>query len=204
MRKVITVNLNGNAYQLEEAGFEALHAYLAAAEARLAGNPDQAEILKDLEQAIADKCNAVLGPRRNVVSVDDIQTILAQMGPVDTGTSGDASAAGGTPGAGDAASAATGTPPRRKLYRLPGESMLLGVCAGFAAYFNIEVVWIRIAAIVLAIGSSGVIFLIYLLMVFVMPRASTPEMVAEAHGAAANAREVMDRVKKKFGVTAPG
>jgi phage shock protein PspC (stress-responsive transcriptional regulator) len=199
MRKVITVNLNGNAYQLEEAGFEALHAYLAAAEARLAGNPDQAEILKDLEQAIADKCNAVLGPRRNVVSVDDIQTILAQMGPVDAGTPGDAA-----PGAGDAASAAAGTPPRRKLYRLPGESMLLGVCAGFAAYFNIEVVWIRIAAIVLAIGSSGVIFLIYLLMVFVMPRASTPEMVAEAHGAAANAREVMDRVKKKFGVTAAG
>src|SRR5262249_42716164 len=53
MQKVITINLNGNAYQLDERGYDAMRAYLEQAERQLAGNPDQAEILADLEQAIA-------------------------------------------------------------------------------------------------------------------------------------------------------
>ena len=31
MQKVITINLNGNAYQLDESGYDALHQYLADA-----------------------------------------------------------------------------------------------------------------------------------------------------------------------------
>jgi hypothetical protein len=42
MQKVITINLNGNAYQLDETGYEALRAYLDHAEAQLANNPDNA------------------------------------------------------------------------------------------------------------------------------------------------------------------
>ena len=55
MRPVITISLNGNSYQLEQEGYEALRAYLATAEARLADNPDKAEILADLEQALAEQ-----------------------------------------------------------------------------------------------------------------------------------------------------
>jgi len=45
MQKVITINLNGRAYQLEEAAYDALRAYLNLAEVRLSDNPDRAEIL---------------------------------------------------------------------------------------------------------------------------------------------------------------
>jgi len=76
MRKVTTVNLNGNAYQLEESGYERLRAYLDDAESRLRGNPDRAEIIADLEQAIADNCAASLGPHKNVVSDAEIEQIL--------------------------------------------------------------------------------------------------------------------------------
>ena len=55
MQKVITINLNGNAYQLDESGYEALHKYLADASRALESNPDRAEIVSDLEQAIAEK-----------------------------------------------------------------------------------------------------------------------------------------------------
>ena len=61
MQKVISINLNGNAYQLDESGYDALHEYLASAERALASNPDRAEIMADLEQAIADKCQKFLG-----------------------------------------------------------------------------------------------------------------------------------------------
>ena len=78
MRKVTTINLNNNAYQIDEEGFDALRDYLSAAERNLEGNPDRAEILADLEQAIGDKCRACLGAHKTVVSVDDILYVMAK------------------------------------------------------------------------------------------------------------------------------
>jgi phage shock protein PspC (stress-responsive transcriptional regulator) len=101
MRTVITISLNGNAYQLDAVGYDALRAYLQVAEQRLAGNPDQAEILADLEQAIADKCHRYLGPHKNVVSADEVTEVIREMGPVDGGA-GEAAAQAGGLGAGGA------------------------------------------------------------------------------------------------------
>src|ERR1700744_177476 len=95
MRTVITISLNGNAYQLDTVGYDALRAYLQVAEQRLAGNPDQAEILADLEQAIADKCQRYLGPHKNVVSADEVAEVIREMGPVDGGAGEAAAQAGG-------------------------------------------------------------------------------------------------------------
>jgi len=81
MNKVITLNLNGNAYQLEETGYEALRAYLETAAQRLESNPDKAEIISDIEQAIADKFRAVLGPHKTVVVTREVQAIIAEMDP---------------------------------------------------------------------------------------------------------------------------
>lgn len=95
MRTVITISLNGNAYQLDAAAFEALRAYLDVAEQRLAGNPDQAEILADLEQAIADKCGRYLSPHKNVISADEVAQVIREMGPVDVGSKESAAAGQG-------------------------------------------------------------------------------------------------------------
>ena len=66
MNKVITINLNGNAYQLEDRGYDALRAYLDNAARRLEGNPDKDEIVADIEQAIADKFRALLSATKTV------------------------------------------------------------------------------------------------------------------------------------------
>src|SRR5215510_12784395 len=104
MQKVITINLNGNAYQLDERGYEMLLAYLDHAEQELAGNPDRAEILADLEQAIADKCLRALGTHKTVVSAAEVDAILKEMGPVEGGAAG-ATGGGKTAGAGTSATA---------------------------------------------------------------------------------------------------
>ena len=82
MHKVISINLNGNAYQLDEAGYEALRLYLALAQEQLEDNPDRDEIIADLEQAIADKCQAYLGQHKTVVAAAEVERIVAEMGPV--------------------------------------------------------------------------------------------------------------------------
>src|ERR1700761_5011805 len=88
MNKVITINLGGNAYQLEEDSYDALRAYLDTAATRLAGNPDCDEILSDIERAIAEKFRAVLSGYKTVVETREVETVLKQMGPIETETNG--------------------------------------------------------------------------------------------------------------------
>ncbi len=94
MNTVIIINLNGNAFHLEEPGFQSLQAYLQQAQAALKDNPDKSEIMADLEQAIADKCAHFLRPHKNVLTAAEIDEILQEMGPVqsDAGAEGGASA----------------------------------------------------------------------------------------------------------------
>ncbi|MDQ3069371.1 MAG: PspC domain-containing protein [Acidobacteriota bacterium] len=190
MQKVISINLNGHAYQLEEGGYEALRAYLAAAERDLATNPDRAEILTDLEQAIADRCQAFLGPHKSVVTAGEVEQIVAAMGPVDAAH--DATATGGTGGSGPA-----GADPARRLYRIPDGEMIAGVCNGLAAYFAIDVKIVRIGFVATALFTKGVGVLGYVIMMFVVPEATTPEERAAAGSAPVNAKEVVDRAAKQ-------
>ena len=76
MNKVITINLGGNSYQLEEAGYDALRAYLETAAARLKDNPDRDEIVLDIERAIAEKFRTLLAGHKNVVETDRKSTRL--------------------------------------------------------------------------------------------------------------------------------
>src|SRR6185437_9012364 len=193
MRTVITISLNGNAYQLDAAGYEALRAYLQGAEQRLVGNPDQMEILADLEQAIADKCGRYLGPHKNVVGSEEIAEVLREMGPVDCGASASGVASDAGPSDAGAAPAAncesaSGETPRR-LYQIREGALISGVCTGLAAYLNLDVAVVRILFVLLALLTGGVWILVYIVMMFVIPYAQTSEQHAAAHGWPFNAEE---------------
>lgn len=193
MRKVTLVSLGGNTYQLEEEAQVAVAAYLDRASRALVANPDRAEILADLEQAIADKCDTFLGKHKDVIFATEAQQIIREMGPVQ-GNGEEGAAAADTEAAG--ADADSVRPRRRRLMRLPEEGMMGGVCSGIAAYFDIDVVWVRLA-FVLLVFTTGVWFFAWLAMLVVMPAARTPEQIASARGEALSAREVMDMAKRK-------
>jgi phage shock protein PspC (stress-responsive transcriptional regulator) len=186
MNPVISVNLNGNAYQIEDAGYTQLRAYLDRAANALKGNPDAAEVIADLEQAIADKCQRTMGPNKTVVTAAEIAQVLEEMGPVDTGApkaeTADASASGDTT-------------KRKRLYQIREGAMISGVCTGLAAYLHVDVTLIRVAFLILAYwGGAGVIA--YLVLMFVIPKATTDEQVAAAHGEPFNAQQVVDHAKR--------
>ena len=84
MQKVVSISLNGIAYQLEEPGYDQLRTYLERAESRLKDSPDRAEVMADLEQAIGEKCRAMLGPHKTVVNTTEVERIIEEMGPVES------------------------------------------------------------------------------------------------------------------------
>ena len=133
MQKVITVSLNGNAYQLDEAAYTQLAAYLDEAARALAANPDRAEIIADLEQALAEKCASYLNAHKNVVTGPELQQIIAQMGPVNDvhAATGAESVNGTQPGPtpdsspGSAADPSAAAP--RRLYQISEGALISGV-----------------------------------------------------------------------------
>jgi phage shock protein PspC (stress-responsive transcriptional regulator) len=193
MNKVTTINLNGNAYQLEENGYEALRDYLENAARRLEGNPDKDEIVADIEQAIADKFRTVLGPHKTVVVTKEVERIIAEMGPVqDASASGDDSSAAsdmrarGEPGG------------AHRLYKIKEGAMLGGVCNGLAASFNLDVSIVRILFAVLTV-MWGLGVLVYILMLILIPVANTSaEKAAATGGGPSTAEEFIRRAKEGY------
>jgi phage shock protein PspC (stress-responsive transcriptional regulator) len=203
MQKVITINLNGNAYQIDEDGYAALVAYLEGAGRSLKDNPDLAEIIADLEQAIADKCRSFLGPHKTVVTAAEVDQIIREMGPVDGSGGADPQSATGDDARSAGASAAgagtgAGRAAPRRLYLIHEGAMLAGVCNGLAAYLNLDVTLVRIAFLLLALVTRGGFGLAYLALAFVIPPADTSEERAAAHGQPFNAQELIDRAKQKY------
>ena len=195
MQKVVNISLNGIAYQLEEPGFVQLRAYLERAEARLKDSPDRAEVMADLEQAVGEKCRAVLGAHKTVVSTDEVERIIQEMGPVE---SADATSAGTATEGGGTMPSTPLPAPRKRLFQIREGAMWMGVCNGIAAYLNVDVTWVRIAFVLLTIFSSGLWFVLYLVLMFVVPVASTPEDRAAAFGMPFSTEELITRAKKNF------
>lgn len=183
MNKITGINLNGNAYQLEEPGFVTLSKYLAQAKERLSGNPDQQEIMADLEQAIADKFQRFLSAHKSVITEAEVETVIQEMGPVG--------------GENEAQTEPPASGPKR-LYRIPKGEMIAGVATGLAAYFDIDVVIVRLIMVVLTIITSGGFIFGYILAWIIIPPARTQEQQAAASGAPFNAEELIARAKTEY------
>jgi len=196
MNKVTVVSLAGNAFHFEEPAHDAVSAYLARASRALSTNPDRAEILLDLEQAIADKCQRFLTKHKNVITAEEVAQVVREMGPVQDGDD-DAAAFRTDTGHATDAQGLQGTPRRRRLMRLPSEGMMGGVCAGLGAYLDIDVVWVRLAFVLLLFPTGGAWFLVWLVMLIIVPAARTPEQMAAARGESLNAREVVEMARRK-------
>jgi phage shock protein PspC (stress-responsive transcriptional regulator) len=207
MNKVITINLNGNAYQLEDGGYEALRAYLDGAARRLEGNPDRDEIIADIEQAIADKCRTVLGAYKTVLNTKEVEQIIEEMGPVEdasaetdpkptpTGTA--ATGGAGGPPSGTAETEAKAAPPVRRLYKIPEGRVSPGVCNGLAVYFNIDVSLVRFVFLLFTLF-WGIGLVAYILLIFLLPTAKTTAEKAAAHGTPFTAQEFIRRAKEGY------
>jgi phage shock protein PspC (stress-responsive transcriptional regulator) len=199
MHKVITIDLGGQLYQLEERGFELLRAYLEKADAQLAANPDKTEIVRDLEQSISEKFSRNAGTVRTVIATSEVDQILREIGPVE----------GGTPYANPASTGTESTTPKR-LYQIREGAMLSGLCNGIAAYFDVDPTFVRIAFVIAAISEIVyldqppiVTVLLYVVLMFVVPYTKTSTKRPSTYGVREpiphKVQRSVERVKAMFG-----
>src|SRR5215468_10654084 len=82
MQRVVSINLNGSVYQLEETGYNALFAFLDARETQIQDDPDRVQKMADLEREVAGKCAACVTPTKSIITAAEVDRILSEFGPI--------------------------------------------------------------------------------------------------------------------------
>jgi phage shock protein PspC (stress-responsive transcriptional regulator) len=181
----VTVILNRSTLQFDAAAYERVERYLAEARHTLADNPDQAEIVADLEQAVADQCTRRLAAGSTIVTLAELQPALDEIGSVQV------------PGSSTSSERAA-----RPLQQVSEGAMISGVCQGLARYFGLDVSLLRIAAVLLLLATGGGMILVYLALMLLMPYAPLERSGKPVRKIPAKSRSFVEFVRAKLGVAA--
>jgi len=165
MNKTIIININGIVFHIEEDAYEVLKNYMTDVKRHFMNSDDSLEITTDIENRIAEMFNELLAnEHKQVIIEQDVKSVIEQMGTVadfekleqDTEPSfSDTYYNSGT---------------TRRLFRDPDDHLVAGVCSGIANYFDMDVVWIRLAfALIVLAGGTGII--LYIILWIVIPKA---------------------------------
>ncbi len=191
MKKVVNVSVGGRSFSLDEDAYARLTAYFDHFRARLDRDTQSAkeEVMADLENRIAELFDqGTGGASYRVVNLALVTKVVEQLGMPD-GSNEPESTASCEGGQGQRTEAedeypksgigvdftyngAQGTS-RRRLFRDLDNKTIGGVCAGLAAFLNVDMTIVRIVAL-LALLLWGTGFLVYLVLWIVVPVAKTP------------------------------
>lgn len=186
MKKNFNVNINDVIFHFDEDAFQLLNRYLDRLRNHFSGNPGREEIISDIENRIAEMLLERTSNKGNVVSLQDMQSVISTMGePADIGEE--------EPEAFEAENFQA----YKRLFRDPSDKVLGGVCGGLAAYFNLDPLWLRIAFIILTmIGGSGI--LIYTILWITVPIARTTADKLRMRGQSVNISNIERSIKEEF------
>lgn len=190
MKKVVNVSVGGRSFSLDEDAYARLLTYFDHFKARLDRDTQSAkeEVMADLENRIAELFDqGTGGASYRVVNLALVTKVVEQLGMPDgsmeheTGASSQGqNQESGTEdeyprsglGVDFTYNGAQGTS-RRRLFRDLDNKTIGGVCAGLAAFLNVDLTIVRIVSLLtLLLWGTG--FLVYLVLWIVVPVAKTP------------------------------
>ena len=186
MKITVSINLGGYSFNIDEDAYAELKRYLKNLEFHFAGEESSSEILSDIETRMAELFRSKLTGYKQVINIEDVNQVMTVLG-----TPEDISNAEG-PTTRDKFS----SPGYHRMYRDPDHRSIGGVCAGIAAYWDMELWLVRV--IFLILGFMGVGILIYLILYIVLPEAKTTAEKIEMKGHPVNIHNITESVKREF------
>lgn len=194
MKKVINITLGSIVFAIDEDAYSALASYLEQIKSNLNSTDDSKEIIDDVEMAIAEKFIARNRSEKTAVTVDDVATVISEMGsPVEFGLGEEGE---GTKQA-EAESKETVAEPKKRLYRDRDNAVVGGVSAGLANYFGIDPVIVRLIFVILTF-LDGVGLIAYAILWLVVPAAETTADKYAMRGERVTLQDIKERVKKNL------
>jgi phage shock protein PspC (stress-responsive transcriptional regulator) len=164
MNKVVSINLNGFVFNIEEQAYDKLKAYMDGLRRHFQGTDGAPEIISDIESRIAELLQLKITERHTVVQLTDVEEVIGMMGDP-------RQIAGETEGEEQPrqeSSAFTSSP---RFRRDPRNKVIGGVCAGAANYLNIDPLIPR-ALFLISFFVFGSGLLLYVILWIALPPAS--------------------------------
>lgn len=169
MKKNISINISGIIFHIEEDAFEKLRDYLDGINRYFSNFDGSQEIIADIESRIAEIFLAKLNEGKQVITAEDVDSLIATMGSIKDFQAIEDEEANYEKSQGYSDTGSSWSESGRKLCRDEKRKLIGGVCAGIAHYFNLDPLWIRLITIILFLGSYGVLLLAYVILWIVLP-----------------------------------
>ncbi|ESU28896.1 hypothetical protein FLJC2902T_14930 [Flavobacterium limnosediminis JC2902] len=189
MNKTVSINLGGFSFHIDEDAYQKLSRYFDAIKRSL--SPDgRDEIMNDIESRIAELLSEKLSNDKQVVSLTEIDQVIAVMGqPEDYRIEDETTQTTYT---------YASSTRSKKLYRDKEKGMLGGVLAGFGHYFGVDPLWLRIIMVIL-LFTWGIGIIPYIIFWILVPEAKTTAEKLEMTGQAITISNIEKKVKEGFG-----
>lgn len=187
MNKTENINIGGQPFIIDTPAYKALESYLSSLESHFSSHKGCEDIMEDIEVRLSELFTNQIKERK-VIEMKDLDAIKTIMG-----TAQDLGMEEGRPA--DEPNTKTKNSHKR-FFRDNEEKVIGGVAAGLAAYFGMDVIWMRILFILLAM--FGLSPIIYIIMWIVVPSAKTRSEKMEMHGEPVNIRNIAKEVEEEL------
>ena len=171
MNKVMNINIGGSVFHVDEEAYEKLKSYLKQINRHFKNTRGGEEIIIDIESRIVELFQQKLSDKKEVITMEDVNEVIAIMGKPSEFEEETAS---------DYSDPDVQQLGRKRLFRDNDNRMIGGVCSGLAAYFRVDTVWFRIGFVVATL--SGLSLLAYLILWAIIPPVRTISEKLEMQG----------------------
>lgn len=171
MNKIITANINGFIFPIDELAYEKLKSYLLELHKKI----KDPETITDIENRIAELFSIQIQEGKVAILDDDLNAVIAQIGEIS-----DIEEPENDHHTESKSKSNFTSIPSKSFFRDRENKQLFGVCSGLSAYFNLDVRLIRIIFILFIWFGVGI--LLYFVITLFTPYANSETEKAQMHG----------------------
>lgn len=197
MKRTITMNLSGIVFHIEEDAYEKLNQYLQTIKGYFKNTEGCDEIMNDIESRIAEMLQGKVSPTKQAVTVADIESVIAVMGNPEAFADDKAESKATSNNKESAANESFTSTGRKRVFRDPDDKVIGGVCSGIANYFDFDPIWLR-AAFAISFFAFGTGFLLYIVLLVIIPKARTTAEKLEMRGEKVDVNNIGKVVNEEF------
>lgn len=189
MNKIISITIGNLKFDIEEVAYSKLDHYLNSIRKIFTEYPDQKELIQDIEARIAEKFSQ--NPQE-LITEKDVNELISTLGkPEDFKEFKDNN---------DSTTASHSQPTEeiKKLYRNSDDTILFGVCSGIGAYFNIDPIIIRIAAVIFVVTGflAPAVIITYIILALAVPETKSISDKIAMKGQPLTLKQIENQVKE--------
>lgn len=190
MNKTTSINLGGFFFHIDEDAYNKLNSYLQAVKRSLSPEGRE-EIIKDIENRIAELFQEKLGTTKQVIGLLEVEAIVTIMGQPEDYKIEDEQPSNAASGSFEYQYHS------KKLYRDKDNALLGGVLSGLGHYLGVDPLWLRIIMVILLFG-LGTGFFVYIILWILIPEAVTTTQKLEMKGQPITISNIEKKVKEGF------